>query len=267
MGAASYAAKSPGCMGNPSGYGFLAAIANLCCNLSSKGLATIFVQSNHRDHSLWLCWHPAAVDHLCRQRKDYNEGISHCLTPEATVTAFATATTSLFPFSRSEHRCLHDAASLYRNNLSLPSLSQRCSFPVVVAFFLSYEDNPTTTASSAIAFAPAISHICPPTVGPIHNFSCPTTIAAAASTTVAPSSLPLQRIALLPQHQPPTITAPCYPAASFSTAIFLSYFFPASTSYLSPVAATEMPMSTSLAVRLTHATFHRYRKKLNYDIG
>ncbi|RZS12148.1 hypothetical protein BHM03_00043550, partial [Ensete ventricosum] len=83
----------------------------------------------------------------------------------------ATATTSLFPFSRSEHRCLHDAASLYRNKLSLPSLSQRYSFPVVVALFLSYEDNPTTTASSAIAFAPAISHIYPPTIGPIHNFS------------------------------------------------------------------------------------------------
>ncbi|RZS07580.1 hypothetical protein BHM03_00038440 [Ensete ventricosum] len=37
---------------------------------------------------------------------------------------------SLFPFSRSEHRCQHNAASLYRSDLSLPSLSQRRRFPL-----------------------------------------------------------------------------------------------------------------------------------------
>ncbi|RWW13469.1 hypothetical protein GW17_00022810, partial [Ensete ventricosum] len=30
----------------------------------------------------------------------------------------------------SEHYCMHDASSLYHNDLSLPSLSQRCSFHV-----------------------------------------------------------------------------------------------------------------------------------------
>ncbi|RWW40310.1 hypothetical protein BHE74_00054280, partial [Ensete ventricosum] len=49
---------------------------------------------------------------------------------------------SLFPFSCSEHHCLHEASSLYHNDLSLPSLSQCYSFPIAVVLFLSCEDKP-----------------------------------------------------------------------------------------------------------------------------
>ncbi|RRT64052.1 hypothetical protein B296_00004293, partial [Ensete ventricosum] len=78
--------------------------------------------------------HPTVTNHLYRQCKDRNKGISRCLAPKATVVTYATATIFLFPFSHSKHCCMHDATNLYRNDLSLSSLSQHCSFVTIVLF-------------------------------------------------------------------------------------------------------------------------------------
>ncbi|RWW58644.1 hypothetical protein BHE74_00034472 [Ensete ventricosum] len=238
-------------------------------------------QRNHQlphPNSPWPHCHPAAADHLCRQHKDCSKGISRCSTPKATIVTSADTTISLFPFSRSEHRCLHDAANLYRNNLSLPSLSQRCSFPVAVVLFLSCEDNPTTASSSAITVAPAISHIYPPTVGPIqtlgaatqkpspylflfHNHCSPATIVVATSTTTAPSfhysaqpscrsPSPQPRTAAL-SLLPPTTATPCSPAASFSAAIFLPCFSTPTVAHRSQLRTLPSPpLITNLRMKI-----------------
>ncbi|RRT46759.1 hypothetical protein B296_00046674 [Ensete ventricosum] len=50
---------------------------------------------------------------------------------------------------RNEHCCLHDAASLYRHDLSLSSLSVGCSFPIAIVLFLN------STTAAALIFVPS----------------------------------------------------------------------------------------------------------------
>ncbi|RWW66926.1 hypothetical protein BHE74_00025673 [Ensete ventricosum] len=160
--------------------------------------------------------------------------------PSSTTVDFAVATISLFPFSRSEHCCLHDAASLYRSNLSLPSLSQRHHLPyhcccrssplvvhvvaidIVIAFF--------STRTSSVAIPPAASSASPSAFALPQNIaSSPSSLAShcfltrsnyfPAMTLPLPSTLAMPSYSSVPNH----ILVPHPLVISISRHSFLAY--------------------------------------------